>query len=451
MFMAIVLFLFQTAESAAYEVHDGPTGVIKYTKGKAYEGYTLFTPTEDQDTIYLINLSGDIVHTWKISNGEGSPFVSQLLPNGNLLVYTSVKTAPVKFGGYTGLLEELDWNSNVVWSYRMCNDNEVSHHAFDRMPNGNTLILGWERVAPEKMLKLGRKPGFPEQSRARGQIVSDFWVDFVREVDPSGKTVWEWHVMDHVGTGPDQFDPNYILPKPMGEILHSFDWTHFNTVEDVPGKDQVILNSRNFSETYIVDKKTNKVIFRWGNPSAHGAGKRPSWYDDGSQQIFGSHHASLLPNGNISIFDNGSERPQGNRSRVIEVDPKSGKVVWQYEANGYNSFYSHRQGAAQRLPNGNTLVTSTQQGHLFEVTPDKEVVWEFVSPIMHGKNVGVFSDKEHVLTLPNGRVVTNMFGNMIHRAYRYGPDYPGLKGKDITPKGYIVEGYPKFFEIWQKK
>lgn len=74
----------------------------------------------------------------------------------------------------------------------------------------------------------------------------------------------------------------------------------------------------------------------------------------------------------------------GNRSRVLEVDMTTGKIVWEYAANDGNSFFSYRQGAAQKLPNGNCLVTSTQHGHLFEVTRDKKVVWEFVSPIMEG-------------------------------------------------------------------
>ena len=192
---AVALCLFAGA-AQAYELHDGPTGVLKYNKERSYNGYTLFTPTEDNTVIYLIDMTGEIVHTWKITNGEGSPFVSRLLPNGNLLVYTSLESAPVKIGGYSGLLEELDWDSKVVWSYRMSSANEVSHHAFDRMPNGNTLLLGWERVSPEEMLKKGRKPNFPTEILIRGEPCRDFWVDFVREVDPSGKTVWEWHVMD---------------------------------------------------------------------------------------------------------------------------------------------------------------------------------------------------------------------------------------------------------------
>lgn len=49
----------------------------------------------------------------------------------------------------------------------------------------------------------------------------------------------------------------------------------------------------------------------------------------------------------------------GNRSRVLEVDMTTGKIVWEYAANDGNSFFSYRQGAAQKFPNGNCLVTST--------------------------------------------------------------------------------------------
>lgn len=452
-FLTAALMLALPLAAQAYEVHDGPTGVIKYAKGKTYEGYTLFTPIINNKTIYLIDMKGDVVHSWTTTRDVTSVFVARLLPNGNLLLYSQTKDVPVKIGGASGLIEELDWNGKVVWSYKMSDKDVVSHHAFDRMPNGNTLMLGWERVSHENIIKAGRDPKTAKKQRLMmgGAPIEEFWIDFVREVDKKGRTVWQWRAMDHLGTGPDKLNINYHLPETVGKPYGSYDWSHFNSVEYLPKTDQVLLNSRNFSESYIIDKKSGKIVWRWGNPSAYGQGKAPGWYDDGDQQIFGSHHASMLPNGNITIFDNGSERPQGNRSRVIEVDPKTGKVVWQYKANGYNSFFSYRQGAAQRLPNGNTLVTSTQQGHLFEVTPQGEVVWEFVNPICFGQNVGIFEDGAHIQRTPNGEPVLNMFGNMVHRAYRYGPDYPGLKGKKLVSQGYVVEGYPRFFEIWKKQ
>lgn len=111
-----------------------------------------------------------------------------LLPNGNLLRAAAPKEQPTKIGGAGGILEELDWNSNVVWSYRMLSENEIQHHCFDRMPNGNTLVLGWERKTPAEFQAKGRKPGtWPKEAKIKGQVVRDFWVDFVREVDRDGQ------------------------------------------------------------------------------------------------------------------------------------------------------------------------------------------------------------------------------------------------------------------------
>ncbi|MBW2000841.1 MAG: hypothetical protein JRJ29_23130, partial [Deltaproteobacteria bacterium] len=103
-----------------------------------------------------------------------------------------------------------------------------------------------------------------------------------------------------------------------------------------------------------------------------------------------------------------------------------------------NSFFSYRQGAVQRLPNGNTLITSTHGGHLIEVTKDKEVVWDYVSPIHKGKPKCWLEDGDG----------HNMMANMIHRAYRYGPDYPGLKGKDLSKKVPLAPGCPEFAKIY---
>jgi hypothetical protein len=320
----------------------------------------------------------------------------------------------------------------------MLSKTEVQHHCFDRMPNGNTLILGWELKSIDEAIAKGRDPKtIPTSVYSRGINHTGFWVDFVREVDKAGKTVWEWHVWDHIGTGPHQLDINYILPKPVGTLYSDFDWTHFNTSEYIPETDHVLLNSRNFSEFYLVNHKTGQIEYRWGNPSAYGQGRKPSWFDNGDQKVFGSHNASYIGDGHFLVFDNGSERPEGNRSAVVEVDMKTSKIVWEYETNTPNSFFAYRQGSCQRLPNGNTLVTSTQSGHIFEVTQNKKVVWDFVSPDT-GKEMKCFFEDgaRH-----------NGMSNTIHRSYRYGPDYPGLKGKDLSKKVPLTD-CPKFFEIY---
>ncbi len=67
---------------------------------------------------------------------------------------------------------------------------------------------------------------------------------------------------------------------------------------------------------------------------------------------------------------------------MVEIDPVARRIVWQYRAPDPETFYSGARGANQRLPNGNTLITESDDGRAFEVTPEGDVVWEFVNPNM---------------------------------------------------------------------
>jgi hypothetical protein len=437
-FIALVLGTVTVAIS--YEAMVGPTGVLKYNQEKTYGGYTLFSPMVSSKTTYLIDMEGNLVHKWDTQYAPGA--YAMLLPNGNLLRGGVVDDAPCAIGGTGGIVQEIDWDGNVVWEYRLATATEIQHHCFARMPNGNTLILAWEFKSIDEAIAKGRDPDtIPASVVSRNMRHTGFWVDFVREVNANKETVWEWHVWDHIGRGPNKLDLNYHLPLSMGELYPNFDWTHFNTVDYVPETDQILLNSRNFSEAYLVNHKTGAIEWRWGNPGAYGQGKAPSFFDNGDQKVFGSHHATPLPNGNIQIFDNGSERPEGNRSAVIEVNPKTNEIVWEYSAQDSTSFFNYRQGSAQRLPNGNVLVTSTNHGHIFEVTPRKQIVWDYVVPILGGKPV---------CTIEDGNM-HNGISNMIHRAYRYGSDYEGLKGRDLSPKGPLAENCPQFYRVFSMK
>lgn len=123
------------------------------------------------------------------------------------------------------------------------------------------------------------------------------------------------------------------------------------------GAGQVLVCWRNLDLVGVLDVETQTFVWTWGP----GELERP-------------HHPSLLPNGNLLIFDNGKYR---GWSRVLEVDPASNEIVWEYRADPVESFFSESRGAAQRLPNGNTLITESTRGRVFEVTADGETVWEY--------------------------------------------------------------------------
>ena len=157
MVAVIVLALITASTSFGYEALTGPSGVLRYNKANSYGGYTVFAPMLGCKTTYLIDMEGNLVHQWESEYPPG--LFAMLLPNGNLLRGGSMKQAgDVSIGGAGGIVQEIDWDSKVVWEYKMNSETELQHHCFDRMPNGNTLILGWEAKSLDEVLAKGRDP-----------------------------------------------------------------------------------------------------------------------------------------------------------------------------------------------------------------------------------------------------------------------------------------------------
>ena len=443
---ALALTFICSAPAAAYEAFKGPLGLLQNHKGKTFEGYTLVTPQAATVT-YLIDMNGEIVNEWK---SDYTAFYAELLPNGNLARHSVLPEAWPGFGGYSGLLEEFDWSGKKVWEHKMfIPGKEVSHHTFEVMPNGNYLMLVWEYKSYEEALAKGLDPNFggrcifPDGMKIGGDTVLGIWPDLIREVDrKTGETVWEWHVWDHIGKGPDKLDINVFVTPKRARGQAGPDWTHFNGVAYNPKTDQVCVTSRSLAEVYVIDKKTGNIVFRWGNPANYGAGKAPSgYYDDGDQQLFGPHAPDWTVEGNITILNNGDGRPSSNYTSGVEIDPRTGKKVWEWEARNVgaiaSNFYSFNQSGVQKLPNGNYLLTATQSGHVIEVTPQKEIVWEFINPM--GKD-----NKVYATTGQHGQTQQLW----VHKCMRYGKDDPRFADKDMSVKRKLMpEGTPDWVEV----
>jgi len=125
-------------------------------------------------------------------------------------------------------------------------------------------------------------------------------------------------------------------------------------------KGDILCCIRHFNAVVVIDVETEKFIWHWG-----------------MDELDLPHHATLLENGNILLFDNGTQR---NYSRVLEVNPGTKEIEWEYKGDKLESFFSATRGSAQRLPNGNTLITESHKGRVFEVTSEGEIVWEFYNP-----------------------------------------------------------------------
>jgi outer membrane protein assembly factor BamB len=425
----------------AYEALSGPSQLIQYNASKAYEGYTLFSPM-NSDKTYLIDMIGNVAHVW-VHKGDPPGMHYVLLENGHILGNTREKLGPppqdgtprptenpnpnkgLNFGGGAKGLKEVDWDGNIIWEYVPGPEEGSLHHDFSRLPNGNTMTNAWEHISIEEAIAGGRNA---KQTTEKGIAT-----DVIYEIDPEGKVVWKWSAWDHRGMNSKKhLDVNFIT-----NVLPQYrpanpDWLHFNALDYDPGTDRILVDSREVGELYIIDHKTGEIVYRWGNPGAYGAGDPPTFTTAGDQILFGPHDAHWIKEGlpgagHILIFNNGWARPPVNYSSIIEMDPETGEIVWEYKAKSENSFYSHHISGAQRLPNGNTFICSGYHGHMFEVTKEGEVVWEYINPVTSGGIRGWLDDEGFKAN------------NMVFKAHRYGPDYPGLKGRDLTPKGQIAE------------
>ena len=348
-----------------------PRGLVHVDAGQAFDGYTVFA-TLSGDSAHLLDLKANTVRTWHPPRGL-KPFGAELLPTGNLFLECVDGTEKWPFGGAFAALVELDWDGNVLWEYQ----DSVLHHDTCWLKSGNLLLLGWEVLGPEFASRV--QGGVASASYPDGTIVGDF----LREIDRSGQTIWEWHARDHL-------DPEVEVICPLDGRR---EWTHCNSVEELPDGN-LLVSFRQTSCVGVIDRGSGKMTWRI------------------SQGITSHQHApTLLQNGNYLIFDNGEHRiGGGSYSRVIELDPTTQQVSWEYRGAPRDSFFSTGISNAQRLPNGNTLICEGRPGRLFEVTPACEIVWDYLNPFQ-------FPHRDE----PKQQAV--------YRAYRYASDSPEIRNR----------------------
>lgn len=331
-----------------------PKGVTIYYPDKCYNGYTLCT---GKDAVKLINMNGETVNTW-----PDSVVMQPILQNGHFIAHGRRKKSEINNEYKKSIAEgtvsdskilEYDWEGRIVWEYTA---KDELHHDFFRRDNGNTILLCSENI-PDGYR--GEIKGFDHKGLNRKNPAIKG--DYIIEVDLTGKVVWEWHEYEHL-------DLNRYCSRCI-----AYDWTHTNTVQELPKntlgiKDprfkagNILINPRNLDTIYIIDKQTKKIVWSWGR----GLLDHP-------------HHPTMLKNGNIIIFDNRKHADYKQKaSRIIELNPATNKIVWQYGAG--RSFYSRGRSGMQKLPNGNVLICESDKQRLFEVTPNNMIVWEYFDP-----------------------------------------------------------------------
>ncbi len=410
-----------------------PTGTTLYDPERCWNGFTVFQAKEAGALV--VDMNGAEIQLWRKLHG----MPNRILPGGFMMGSTGDRNTAYGMQDSIDLVQ-VDWEGRIVWrfdQYEFIEDPgeepqwmALQHHDYQRQGNP----VGYYAPGMEPLVDRGNTTILAHKT-VRNTKISDkpLLDDTIIEVDWEGQIVWEWRCSDHFDDFGFREDARNILSRnpnwrPSGGGLG--DWMHLNSMSLLgPNRwyesgderfhpDNIIVCGRETNITAIISRQTGRIVWRLG----------PN-YDETPQLrelgwIIGQHHAHLIPHGlpgegNLLVFDNGGwagygspnpGSPTGFRnalrdySRVLEIDPLSLKIVWQYTPSeaglvcpvDANRFYSPFISSAQRLPNGNTLITEGSGGRLIEVTSNHEIVWEYISPY-EGKLMKI---------------------NMIYRAYR---------------------------------
>ncbi|RVX75194.1 hypothetical protein B0A52_00546 [Exophiala mesophila] len=312
-------------------------------------GYLLYAHLTSPGTVFLVSNDGIEVHRWNLPYRPGRH--ARILPNGNLAYNGVHPEAPALFPMWQkyrgGVMLQVDPAGKVISEYR----DPLAHHDQHHLDDGTLLYTTLEPLTSEQACTV--RGGIPSSEAPNGII----YADVIKMVDPTRPEapLWTWRAVDHL-------DPAIFSLHPHFAREH---WPLINSVHLL--RDGNILASlRSVSAVVIISRATGDVI----------------WHLD-STVVAQQHCASELEDGSILIFDNGTFRhhESSTYSRVIQVDRATKSIVWEYRDRSFpNAFFSPFMGGAQRLPNGNTLVTEAVFGRMFEVTSTGEMVFEYVNP-----------------------------------------------------------------------
>ncbi len=332
------------------EESSGPKGggLVKLDKQRWCPGFTLYNSRNDC-VADLLDLEGHVLHAWQQSDGRTWDDCV-LLPDGDLLVVGSDlvtdRESPVV--DEARFLMQLSWDSRILWKRKI-----FAHHDVHLTPDDRIIVITH---------KYARIPGLEKNRVSR--------IDYLTMMSREGEFLEEKSLYEALTSNVDEFQFRAVGAVTTGSEkrwdpfhTNSVEWMHWEHLLDrhpIYAAGNVLVCVRHQDAIAIINWKRNQLLWAWG-----------------PGEIQGPHDAQVLKNGNILLFDNGLWRKW---SRVIELDPLTKRIVWEYRAPNPADFYTRSGGGCQRLSNENTLITDSDNGHAFEVTKEGDIVWEFFNP-----------------------------------------------------------------------
>jgi hypothetical protein len=417
-----------------------PTGTTIYDPDRAWNGYTVLSPLATP-AVLVIDMNGNVVKRWEgYNNAAGGP--ARVLPGGFVIAASGARPPHQE----SLELVERDFAGAVVWRFSRGEPIKTAegattwsarqHHDWQR----ESFPAGYHSPGTTPAIEGGNTLILTHADRTQPNVADvPLEDDRLIEVSWSGDIVWEWVASDHIDELGFAADARKAIKAggSFNAARGSFDWLHLNSATYVgPNRwfdqgdarfapNNVIISSREASLLAIVGRD-GSIVWRLGPDFSASKELRAI------RQIIGQHHAHFIPKGlpgagNLLVFDNGGASgygfanpiaPDGRgafvraTSRVLEINPVTLELVWSYSNP---RFYSSNISSAQRLPNGNTLITAGAGGRVFEVARDGTIVWEYMYPLFSGANAS----------------------NAVYRAYRLPYDWiPQLtvpKERRVTP------------------
>ncbi len=317
-----------------YDSRSELRGVEIHDRERACPGVNLYS-SRLRTSARLIDNDGIEVHTWSYPGDDGWEHI-ELLPNGDLLVVLNQQA-----------ILKIDRDSRLLWRFEADTHHDLAVH-----PSGDIYAL-------------------TDASTLRPEIHPDVPVieDFVEVLTKDGELKDRFSILEAMRSSVYGFllvSPRHLpSDQKEGERLR-IDMLHTNHIQVFDGSiahrsplfalGNVLISMRTINTIAILDPRTREILWAWGPTNLHR-----------------QHHPTLLENGNILVFDNGFRR-----SQIVELDPLTFDIAWRYAPEG--DFLSQFRGSVQRLPNGNTLITESDRGYVFEVSPDHETVWRYANP-----------------------------------------------------------------------
>jgi hypothetical protein len=377
-----------------------PTGTTIYDPEQAWNGFTVLSILDTQ-AVMVIDMNGNVVKRWNDLNvSAGGP--ARILPGG-IIVSSAGANPPHQ---ESTRLVQRDFEDNELWSFDHVEQiagadgsmiwSTRQHHDWQRSDFPAGYYSPQFTPAAENVTTLLLTHTNRVVPAVTEKVIED---DHLVEINWAGEVQWEWFASDHVEElGFDAEARTAISSAALySQARGSFDWLHANSAHYVgPNQwfdagdarfapDNVIISSRESSLVFIINHEGN-VVWKLGPDFSRSEAERKIG------QIIGQHHAHFIPPGlpgagNVIIFDNGGSSGYGvasaqgrlyqrSNSRVLEINPVTLEVVWSYTSA---NFFSTNISSAQRLPNGNTLITEGAPGRVFEVTGSGSIVWEYMN------------------------------------------------------------------------